>query len=158
MTGFFDGLAIDIGRLWSAACNPLIFFVGLFCLAGELFFLWRIYGRALPALGEAAAGRVLETEDRAQIRRMLDRCERWRSLVQTVTVLFPQMGILGTVSALLLELSAGEGVGAGGENLRFAMTSTLYGLAAAICLKCVDTLLGRGVERVERGFGGGKAR
>ena len=151
--GFFDGLALDLGALWAAACNPLIFALCLFCLAGEIFFQWRIYGQALPVMGQAASGRPLEPERREGIRRLLERCGRWRSLVQTLTALFPQLGILGTVAALLLELSLEDAAStAGGANLRFAMTSTLYGLTAAIVLKVADTILGRGVERVERGF------
>ena len=155
MTDFFDRLALGIGTFWSAVCNPLISVLCVFCLAVEIFFQYRIFRKALPIMGQAAAGRVLDSGTRGAVKRMLDRCDRWRSLLLTLIPLFPQAGILGTVAALLLELAASGGVSTGSVNIRFAMTSTLYGLVAAIVLKVADVILAHGIDRIERELGAG---
>ena len=149
MSSFFNRLALGFGRVWSAACNPLIVFSWLLCALITVYFQYRIYTRALPTLGKAVSGRQLNPEGRLRIRRMLDNCDEWRKVLNLMIPLFPQAGILGTVSALLLELSESGGIGTGTDNLRFAMTSTLYGLLAAILLKLHDMFLMRVMERVE---------
>ena len=150
---FFDTLALDIGRLWSVACNPLIVTLFFFCLCVTVYFQYRIYTKALPILGRVASSRSpLSLEARRQVRRLLESCGRWRTLLGIFIPLFPQAGILGTVSALLLELAESGGVGSGSDNIRFAMTSTLYGLVAAILLKIADIILMRFFDRVETGL------
>ncbi|MBQ4381310.1 MAG: MotA/TolQ/ExbB proton channel family protein [Oscillospiraceae bacterium] len=150
MTGFFDNLALGIGRLWSLLCNPLIVLGFLACLGIDIFFQYRIYHDALPVMGLAASGRGLDRNGRESVLKLLGHCDRWRSLSAAFIALFPQAGILGTVSALLLELSQSGGVSTGSVNLRFAMTSTLYGLLAALVLKIADIILARGLERVQK--------
>lgn len=150
MSGFFDGFAVTIGRFWAAACNPLIFVLAVICLTGEIIYICRIPRRALPVMGQAMAGQPLDETQKASIRRILTHCQQWRSFLLSVLPLFPQAGILGTVAALLLELAENSGVSTDNVNLRFALSSTLYGLAAAMMLKIVDIFLAHRMERVMR--------
>lgn len=59
-------------------------------------------------------------------------------LVQFIPI-FPLLGILGTVAGLMLEVQAGD-VAAMMQSLDTALTTTFWGLVAAIALKTIEAL------------------
>ena len=70
-------------------------------------------------------------------------CSVYRMYIQLIPI-FPLLGILGTVSGLMNQLGA-ENI----EGLNVALTSTLWGLVAAIFFKILSLCPGRIVDQVD---------
>ena len=129
-----------------------------FCIAlrGYVAALRQFESVEESAVNVSPEGTVTDTKqvrtDFSMKKNLIERC-RVPDMIHAAVVqfipLFPLLGIFGTVWGLYLSLSATQGTDmmeafaeAGTiESLRFAFTSTITGLVAAIVLKALDALL-----------------
>jgi len=94
--------------------------------------------RALDLKQRAMA--VVKREDLYPLRKQFDELtSKYATWAQMIPI-FPLLGILGTVAGLILQVEAADAA-AIYESLHLALSSTLYGLIAAIVLKIVETAL-----------------
>jgi len=88
-------------------------------------------------------------EKKNNLRNMRETSEKYYSMFVNLTSIFPLMGILGTVIALIPmvdQLADMEG------SFFVALTSTLWGLLFAIVFKMLDGILTPRLDRNERGI------
>jgi len=88
-------------------------------------------------------------EKKNNLRSMRETSEKYYSMFVNLTSIFPLMGILGTVIALIPmvdQLADMEG------SFFVALTSTLWGLLFAIVFKMLDGILTPRLDRNERGI------
>ena len=86
---------------------------------------------------------VSKREDLYPLRKEFNEtCSKYLTWAQAIPI-FPLLGILGTVAGLILQVST-QDAGAIYAALNTALSSTLWGLIAAIILKIVEAWLGLG--------------
>lgn len=83
---------------------------------------------------------VSKREDLYALRKTFDELTGKYTTWAQMIPLFPLLGILGTVAGLLLQVAAADAA-AIYDSLGLALSSTLYGLIAAIILKVVESTL-----------------
>ena len=86
---------------------------------------------------------------KTKLRKMRETSEKYYTMFVTLTNIFPLMGILGTVIALIPMVQHVENIQ---QNFYIALTSTLWGLIFAIFFKILDGVLLPRIERNNRGI------
>jgi len=140
----------------------LIILVAIFTLGYFLFVMWhsdRVYS-SIFTQGYMPDDEFDEEEKKPptkkelkekknNLRSMRETSEKYYSMFVNLTSIFPLMGILGTVIALIPmvdQLADMEG------SFFVALTSTLWGLLFAIIFKMLDGILTPRLDRNERGI------
>ena len=102
-----------------------------------------------PAVAESVMDldRDLRDLSEKQIDEMRETAVKWYTLYGTITGIFPLLGILGTVTALLGMVGDGTDVTGG---FFAALTSTFWGLVFAIVFKFMDSFISPTLEESER--------
>ncbi|MCL2362620.1 MAG: MotA/TolQ/ExbB proton channel family protein [Defluviitaleaceae bacterium] len=83
------------------------------------------------------------------LRKMRETSEKYYSMYSNLTGIFPLLGILGTVIALIPMVQDMANMQ---HNFFVALTSTLWGLVFAIFFKVLDAMLAPRIERNNRGI------
>jgi len=83
------------------------------------------------------------------LRKMRETSEKYYSMYANLTGIFPLLGILGTVIALIPMVQDMANMQ---HNFFVALTSTLWGLVFAIFFKVLDAMLAPRIERNNRGI------
>jgi len=83
------------------------------------------------------------------LRRMRETSEKYYSMFITLSGVFPFMGILGTVIALIPLVQHMDNMQ---QNFYVALTSTLWGLIFAIIFRVLDGVLSPKIDRNNRGI------
>jgi len=83
------------------------------------------------------------------LRRMREASEKYYSMFITLSGVFPFMGILGTVIALIPLVQYMDNMQ---QNFYVALTSTLWGLVFAIIFRILDGVLSPKIDRNTRGI------
>jgi len=83
------------------------------------------------------------------LRKMRETSEKYYSMYSNLTGIFPLLGILGTVIALIPMVQDMANMQ---TNFFVALTSTLWGLVFAIFFKVLDAMLAPRIERNYRGI------
>ena len=88
-------------------------------------------------------------QTRIRLRKMRETSEKYYSMYSNLTGIFPLLGILGTVIALIPMVQEMDNMQA---SFFVALTSTLWGLVFAIFFKVLDAMLAPRIERNTRGI------
>jgi len=86
---------------------------------------------------------------KTRLRKMRETSEKYYSMYSNLTGIFPLLGILGTVIALIPMVQDMANMQ---TNFFVALTSTLWGLVFAIIFKILDAMLAPRIERNNRGI------
>lgn len=175
MTGFFLALC----TLLSNILNPIILILMIFELGLGVIVGWQLVHlkreiNRLNASGRRANQRTLR-KGRGQLtttfesitekdwndfdaflglyQRDLVTCNFFSLLIQ----IFPLLGILGTVAGLYIAINSGQDIY---EGVKFALSSTVYGIMAAVLFKIVDIIftarflnyIDDGIDRFEKNY------
>lgn len=99
---------------------------------------------ALRKKNEEVLDRVTD-EDLKEIKKTRSSANRWYTLFGNMITIFPLLGLLGTVLALMNVAS-----GSGFENIQYSfmvsLTSTFWGMIFAIIFKLCDSLISADME------------
>ena len=88
-------------------------------------------------------------QTKLRLRTMRETSEKYYSMYSNLTGIFPLLGILGTVIALIPMVQDMANMQ---TNFFVALTSTLWGLVFAIFFKVLDAMLAPRIERNTRGI------
>jgi len=92
--------------------------------------------------------KVSTKEDLEKLKKVRDNAVRWYSLFTNFIAIFPLLGLLGTVIALL-GVAGGDDYGNVEHNFFVALTSTLWGVGCAIVFKVVNALIAPSMEKYD---------
>jgi chemotaxis protein MotA len=136
-----------------AALGTLGYFIFLRCYARYVHNAIYKQGYLPDDVGGEAKPAHLSAEDtkqlKARLRNMRETSERYYIMFVNLTGIFPLLGILGTVVALIPMVQTIDNMQ---QNFYIALTSTLWGLVFAIFFRLLDATLLPRVERNNRGI------
>jgi len=86
---------------------------------------------------------------KANLRKMRETSNKYYTMFISLSSIFPLLGILGTVVALIPMIQSVDGME---QNFFFALTSTLWGIVFSILFKVLDGTLAPRIEHNEQGI------